>query len=252
MNIDLIYLYRPYSSNYYLYGPEKVNNNIVANPDGVLVFSSESAVFNKIDEMCSSLSPEITNINIKSSVEFTGGFKMRIYTGEINVDSDVPDYTNILTSINTNLTNISNNLQSSSNSNSNTGIATILSNIFQYDNGYSSMRLNLVSSAYAKNKSNLINMLLQIVNCFANNINVVDDAVLMPESKKYLSQILSSLKQSISPNATITDVISALNTNIHNDLTDINTTTNNKDTVLIVDGQQDFVIRKQNNDDYDS
>lgn len=187
MNIDLIYFYRPYSTNFYLYGPQKIDNNIVVNSDGILVFSSESAVFNKIDEMCASLSPDITNINIKSSVEFTAGLKMRVYTGELNAGSESPDYTDILTSINNNLEKL---------------LYCFTSNI--------STSSNIFNNSLFQGIKNLIY-------CFSSNIansaNVFNTSNFTSINSR-LTSIDNKLKQSVSPNASITDVISALNTTI--------------------------------------
>lgn len=146
---------------------------------------------------------------------------------ETEDSSSSPDYTQILTDINTNLSNLN-------------SIKNSLKNVISCFSNVGSAQDN-TSGSYIANNSFFRSILRSIT---SDIINV--------ELGSFLYKILNCLKQSVSPNASITDVISALNTNIHNDLTEINTTTNNKDTVLIVDGQQDFVIRKQNNDDYDS
>lgn len=215
MNIDLVYYFREVNHYYYLNGPEKVNGNIVNNSPSYQ-FSSGDDVVTKINQMIASLGPDITNVSLVTSELYTGDIQVNTYRGELNVSS-APDYTELLTNIDNDLKNIAYCFTS-----------------------------NLSTPANAFNNS-LIQGISKLIYCFSSNIatsaNVYNTSLLNALNSK-LTSIDNKLKQSISPDASITDVISALNTNIHNDLTNINTTENNKDTVLIIDGQQEFKLRK--------
>lgn len=158
--------------------------------------------------------------------------------------SFVPDYTQILTNINMNLTNLNNKFVSNINSNSNLSISDLISKICQYTNGSSCFTIpnSYLSTNEQRNRSNIPYLILNFIRMFySDNITIGDTPV---QSSKLFEILKNELKQSVSPNASITDVISSLNTNIHNDLTNINTTENNKDTVLIIDGQQEFKLHK--------
>lgn len=209
MRIDLFY-YTPYFNDYYfVYGPEKDSSgDIIIKPTGYY-FADVNDMVVKLRSMADSLAPEITNVQARNQ-----GNSFWIYVGDLNSGSESPDYTQILTNINTNLTNLNSKFNCTANSNSNVSIANLISNIFQYDNGSSSMRLNDIGYSGTKLKGNIVNLLSQLVNSFSSQIGISDEPFNISDSKKILHLISTSLKQSVTPNANITDVISALNTTI--------------------------------------
>lgn len=249
MNIDLVYYFREVNHYYFLNGPEKVNGNIINNSPSYQ-FSSANDVVTKINQMIASLAPDITNVGIVTSELYTGNIQVNTYRGELNVSS-APDYTSILTSINTNLTNLNDKFTATV-SGSQVSICKALLDLYCVFSVESPL-----SNTSSISGNNYIRKLIQVLCSDINNQNTTSyfrrillalcgtfDNVIDEGVTNKLQSIVNSLKQSVSPNASITDVISALNTNIHNDLTNINTTENNKDTVLIIDGQQEFKLHK--------
>lgn len=119
--------------------------------------------------------------------------------------SESPDYSQILTNINTNLTDLNSKFVSSS---SNQNIAFILQSLFDCFN------LNSITgNVNARKNGSLIRSILYTLASTDQQIN----SEYLKNSSHFAKLFIlldTVLKQSVSPNASITDVISALNSTI--------------------------------------
>lgn len=169
--------------------------------------------------------------------------------------SSSPDYTQVLTNINTNLTNLNSNLSYTVSGGSVISLSDILVNIFNcFSNvGISSLPVNIRNNSFIKSlddkfkystdSTNVATTLLKILSCFSSSF-ANNETVFQSNSGSYFKAVQDCLKQSVSPNANITDVISALNTTINSKQDTI--IVNNDNTNLIqVEGVLDYRLKPQ-------
>lgn len=122
--------------------------------------------------------------------------------------SDVPDYTQVLTDINTNLTNLNSNFLFKVSDSEQYRFVEVLIKIF-----------NCLSTTYIGNSNTLIrqNSVVSNLQNISNKLTASNYSIaqiMLSSIGSTLGAILSALKLTSNPTASITDVISALNTTI--------------------------------------
>lgn len=181
---------------------------------------------------------EVTDRGLNNTIFYGLPLYTAYFTANIK-ESDQIDYTQVLNNINTNLTNLNEKFIFRDNSNN------VVKALYKI--------LSCLTSGYSTidnwDRSNNGSYILKIFNCLKNIISVTSGVTSNQDTVassvvaegSFFRGIVNRLQQSVSPKSNITDVL----TSIHNDLTNINTTENNKDTVLIIDGQQEFKLRNK-------
>lgn len=261
MNIDLVYYFREVNHYYYLNGPEKVNGNIVNNSPAYQL-SSANDVVSKINQMIASLAPDVTNVGLVSSELYTGDIQVNTYRGELNVSSS-SDYTNILTAINTNLTNLNTNINSNF-SNLNESFKLPFNAVFEektimyfgfiyvYFNHFDYCYLNRNGAYIVISVPHTYATMQDIINNKSSIANDYKNRIPVETGFKRISSFYS-VNYNINPNSQSIDytvlVLTGCNF-VYDDLVNfsdsknISEILNERDNVLIVDGQQEFKLHK--------
>ena len=159
---------------------------------------SKSDALSSIQSAINTLSSasEIKSITFDyESSQYGSDIWVEFFTCELAETSQQIDYTDILTAINTNLTDLNSKFQIDSNN----SIVKVLGKIYHTltDAALDDTQSNIKSKSFFR----------KILRCFTSDFTNVEVA-------SFFYKIFNCLKQSISPNASITDVISALNSTI--------------------------------------